>query len=180
MVTLTTIIHFTDEPSSGAQRGSVSPASHSWYVAGPDLKFLRDSRAWAVAAPRKLSLAPSSLPCHVLPTPLGPGGGGCTSKGIRYIGGKPVTKRRSDLERTTIMFFKKGSLPQGREGGVENVTAWFWLLQCLGHYWVAKLSHPACKRLTNKTVAQKMPKTPLLRNSRSFHSADEERKGRFA
>lgn len=31
-----------------------------------------------------------------------------------------------------------------------------------------------CKGLTNKTVAQKMPKTPPLRNS------DEEMKGRFA
>lgn len=37
-----------------------------------------------------------------------------------------------------------------------------------------------CKGLTNKTVAQKMPKTPPLRNSGTFHSADEEMKGRFA
>lgn len=40
---------------------------------------------------------------------------------MRPILEEPETDRRSELERTTKMLFKRGSLPWGRKGEVGNV-----------------------------------------------------------
>lgn len=57
-----------------------------------------------------------------------------------------------------------------RGGGSGCCDAW-------GHYWGATLSHPAWKGLT-KNASPENALMPLLRNSGTFHSVDEETKGR--
>lgn len=93
-----------------------------------------DSRAWAVAAPEKLSLTPSLLPYHVLPIP--PVTVGCTirgiSWGIRQIIEEPETERRSKLGKNPQKCFSKRGLCPRQGWRSWKCEGWFWLLRCLG------------------------------------------------
>lgn len=101
-----------------------------------------------------LSCAPnSSRPCR--------GAQAESPQGVRRIIEEPETDRWSGLERTTKMFFKRGSLPWGRKGGIGSVVAKGGLLQCLGALLGSKLScHPG-EDLTKNCSPPNAHRTPI-------------------
>lgn len=153
-------------------------------MAEPDSKFL------SVAPEPGLWLLPGGshrLPVYCLimcsPTPLGTVGTGHKQSPLEALDPSLRSQRmiRSELERTTKMLFKRRSLPWGRKGEVGNVRGGLVALMPGGGGGgtTGMLNCPSLHgRVSQRIDPLKMPTAPSLKNSGTFHSSDEEIKGR--